>query len=364
MYDVLKLNKISEKINAVFDGKYNLTDISENPTGILVRSANMAEYEVKDNLVAVARAGAGVNNIPCKDMAAKGVVVFNTPGANANAVKELVILAMLLASRDIIGGNKWVNSLTENVAKATEKGKSAFAGGEIKGKTLAIIGLGAIGRLVAESATALGMKVVGYDPFVTENVKKSLEGKAEICDFDTAIKKADIVTLHVPLTDGTKNMINAKVIAEMKDGAIIINMARGGLVNVDDLKEGIAQGKIAKYVVDFPDESTINSENIIAIPHLGASTEEAEDNCAVMAGEELVDYIENGNITNSVNYPALKKERTGKVRTCVLFDAAMKDKIDAIEGDKACAVKGDYGYAIIDGDKAVTVDGAIKVRTI
>lgn len=364
MYDILKLNKISEKINAVFDGKYNLCDECDNPTGILVRSANMAEYAVKDNLVAVARAGAGVNNIPCKDMAAKGVVVFNTPGANANAVKELVVLAMLLASRDIIGGNKWVNSLTENVAKTTEKGKSAFAGREISGKTLGIVGLGAIGKLVAESALALGMNVIGYDPFLNDKVKAELGDKVEFCNFEDTVKKSDIITLHVPLTDDTKNMINADTIAKMKDGAIVINMARGALVDVAALKEGIARGKIAKYVVDFPDESTINSENIIAIPHLGASTEEAEDNCAVMAGKELVDYIENGNIVNSVNYPSLTKERVGKVRTCVLFRAEDKAAIDDLGGDKKVAVKGDYGYAIIDGEQAVAVEKAIKVRVI
>ena len=364
MYEILKLNKISPIIKNVFDGKYTLSDESENPDGILVRSANMAEYEVKDKLLAIARAGAGVNNIPVTEMAKKGVVVFNTPGANANAVKELVILAMLLASRDVIGGNKWVNSLTENVAKATEKGKSAFAGHEIKGKTLAVIGLGAIGKLVAESALFLGMKVVGYDPYVTEKVKKEFEGKAEICGFDEAIERADIITLHVPFNANTKNMINAEAISKMKKGAIIINMARGELVDAEAVKEALHEGKIGEYVVDFPDENTINSERIIVIPHLGASTEEAEDNCAVMAGKDLMEYIENGYITNSVNYPGVNKARTVKVRTCILFNAADKDDVEKIAGDKEVAVKGDYGYAVFDGDAAVKFDKAIRIRTI
>lgn len=363
MYDILKLNKISPVINGVFDEKYNLTDNAENPDGILVRSANMAEYEVKDKLLAIARAGAGVNNIPVVEMAKKGVVVFNTPGANANAVKELVILALLLASRDVIGGNKWVNGLTENVAKTTEKGKSAFAGHEILGKTLGVVGLGAIGKLVAKSAYALGMNVIGYDPFLNDNIKEELSF-VKCASFEETIENADVITLHVPLTDNTKNMIDARAMEKMKQGAIVINMARGALVNVTDMKAALKCGKIAKYVVDFPDEETVNTENIIAIPHLGASTEEAEDNCAVMAGKQLVDYLENGNIINSVNYPKLVKPRTGKIRTCVLFHAENKDKIDALRGDKIVGIKGDIGYAVIDSDEEIKADFAIKVRYI
>ena len=256
------------------------------------------------------------------------------------------------------------SSSSRYVAKATEKGKSAFAGHEIKGKTLAVIGLGAIGKLVAESALFLGMKVVGYDPYVTEKVKKEFEGKAEICGFDEAIERADIITLHVPFNANTKNMINAEAISKMKKGAIIINMARGELVDAEAVKEALHEGKIGEYVVDFPDENTINSERIIVIPHLGASTEEAEDNCAVMAGKELMEYIENGNITNSVNYPGVNKARTGKVRTCILFNAADKDDVEKIAGDKEVAVKGDYGYAVFDGDAAVKFDKAIRIRTI
>lgn len=364
MYDILKLNKISPVISSVFNTDYNLGDNIENPDGILVRSFNMAEYVPGDKLVAIGRAGAGVNNIPVDEMAKRGIVVFNTPGANANAVKELVLCGMLLASRDIIGGSAWVNSLTENVAKATEKGKSAFAGHEIFGKTLGIIGLGAIGRLVADACVSLGMNVIGYDPYLNDDLKAKLNPAVKTVDFDEVIATSDIITLHVPLTDSTKNMINADVISNMKGNVIILNMARGALVNTTDLKIALQNGKIAKYVVDFPDESVLNTKGIIAIPHLGASTEEAEDNCAVMAGKELVDYIENGNITNSVNYPAIKKERTGKVRTCILFNASDKEKVERLGADSKIAIKGSYGYAIIDGDKKIDADFAIKVRVI
>jgi D-3-phosphoglycerate dehydrogenase len=364
MYKILKLNAISTAINEVFNENYELGEAVENPDAILVRSANMLDYSAGDNLAAIGRAGAGVNNIPGNAMAEKGVVVFNTPGANANAVKELVICGMLLASRDIIGGNKWVNTLTENVAKATEKGKGNFGGHEIMGKTLGVIGLGAIGRLVANACVALGMKVIGYDPFLSDAIKSQLNADVKTADFDTVIAQSDIITLHVPLLDTTKNMINADVISKMKDGAVLLNMARGGLVNVADLKAALKSGKIAKYVIDFPDESVLNTDKIIVIPHLGASTEEAEDNCAVMAGNELVDYLENGNITNSVNYPALKKNRTGKVRTCVLFKAEDKAFAEKLGSDAAVAVRGNFGYAIIDGEKAVDAPFALKVRKL
>ena len=367
MITIQKLNKISPVINGVFDSKYTLTDACDNPDGILVRSFNMADYEVKENLVAIGRAGAGVNNIPVADMAKCGVVVFNTPGANANAVKELVLCGMLIASRDIIGGNKWVNTLTEDVAKQTEKGKSAFGGTEIFGKTLGVIGLGAIGVLVANSSVALGMKVVGYDPYLTEENKKKLDPSVKVVSLDEIYKNSDVITLHVPLLDSTKNMINAESIGKMKEGVIILNMARGALVNVADMKVALSNKQVRKYVVDFPDESVINSDNIIVLPHLGASTEEAEDNCAEMAAKELVDYIENGNIKNSVNYPALNKDRTGKNRACILFDAAAIDVVEKIDGDKKIAVKGSYGYAIIDKNGTIDVpkaEGIIRVRTL
>lgn len=365
-YNIQKLNKISPVINGVFDKKYNVVDTCDDPDGIIVRSFNMAEYPVGKNLVAIGRAGAGVNNIPVADMAKRGVVVFNTPGANANAVKELVLCGMLLASRDIIGGNRWVNTLTEDVAKATEKGKSAFGGTEIFGKTLGVIGLGAIGVLVANAALALGMKVIGYDPYLTEENKAKLNAEIKVVTLDEIYAGSDMITLHVPLVDATKGMINADAIAKMKDGVIILNMARGALVNVADLKKALADKKVRKYVVDFPDETVINSDGIIVLPHLGASTEEAEDNCAEMAAKELVDYIENGNVKNSVNYPSISKERTGKARTCVLFDAAALASVEKIAGDKKVAVKGAYGYAIFDGEKPdlTGIEGIIRVRAL
>lgn len=365
MYNILKLNKISPVIKDVFTKDYVLSDDAVNPDGILVRSAQMADYQVDTNLVAIARAGAGVNNIPVQDMAKKGVVVFNTPGANANAVKELVLCSMFLASRDIIGGNKWVNTLTENVAKSAEKGKSAFGGHEIFGKTLGVIGLGAIGRLVANAAIHLGMNVIGYDPYLNDSIKNDLNDNISIADFDTVVKTSDILTIHVPYMDSTKGMINAGTIAEMKDGVIILNLARGELVDVNAVKEALASGKVKKYVVDFPSEDVLNQEGIIVMPHLGASTEEAEDNCAVMAGKELVDYIENGNITNSVNYPALKKARVnGMKRTTVLFNAEDKNAIDLLPGDKLVAVRGAFGYAIIDNNDYVDAPNAIRIRNI
>lgn len=367
MYNILRLNKISPVINNVLDAKYTLTDECANPDGILLRSFNMADYAVGEKLAAIGRAGAGVNNIPIEKMAEKGVVVFNTPGANANAVKELVICGMLIASRDIIGGNKWVNTLETDVAKATEKGKSKFGGREIFGKTLGVIGLGAIGVKVANAAVSLGMKVIGYDPYLSDNAKNSLSTSVEIADLEKIYTACDIITLHVPLLDSTKGMINAETLAKMPDGVIILNMSRGALVNVSDLKAAIAGNKVAKYVVDFPDESVINSDGIIVLPHLGASTEEAEDNCAEMAARELKDYLEEGNIVNSVNYPNISKERNGAVRTCVLFKATALQQLDTISVDKKIAVRGDYGYAIYDGDTATDVsgiDGVIRIRVL
>lgn len=364
---IQKLNKISPVINGVFDSNYTLTDESENPDGIIVRSFNMAEYDVKENLAAIGRAGAGVNNIPVDKMAQKGVVVFNTPGANANAVKELVLCGMLLASRDIIGGNRWVNNLAEDVAKATEKGKSQFGGTEIKGKTLGVVGLGAIGVLVAESAIALGMNVIGYDPYLTEENKQKIEGKVEVVELNDLYARSDIITLHVPLLDSTKGMIDEKAIALMKNGVIILNMARGGLVKVADLKAAIEGGKVRKYVVDFPDEQVLNSKDIIVLPHLGASTEEAEDNCAEMAAKQLKDYLENGNIKNSVNYPAISKERTGKYRVGINFLSEAKAVVEGIAGDKKIAIKGSYGYAIVDSNDPIVVpknESILKVRSL
>ena len=277
MFDILTLNAISDKIYTVLNSDYSVSSDTKSPDAILVRSFKMDEYEINDNLLAVARAGAGVNNIPIPKMTEKGICVFNTPGANANAVKELVICGMLLA-------------LTGDVAKQVEKGKKAFGGTEISGKTLGIIGLGAIGRKVAVAAAALGMKIAGYDPFLSPAAAKELpEGTEIVSSPEDIYPLADYITLHVPLTDATRQMINADSVAKMRDGVVILNMARGELVNVADVKAAIASKKIRKYVVDFPTEESIGVDGILAIPHLGASTEEAEDNCAVMAAAQLKD---------------------------------------------------------------------------
>lgn len=364
MYNILKLNKICPIIDEIFTSEYNCGEDIKNPDGIIVRSFKMADYEIGEKLLAVGRAGAGVNNIPLDKMSEKGVVVFNTPGANANAVKELVICGMLLSSRDIIGGNQWVNTLNSDVAKQTEKGKGQFGGTEIKGKTLGVIGLGAIGILVANASIALGMKVIGYDPFLSEGNKNKLDKEVETGSLDEVFAKSDIITLHVPLLDSTRNIIDASSLAKCKDGLIILNMARGGLVNVEDIKVGLKTGKVRKYVVDFPDESVLNVENIIVLPHLGASTEEAEENCAVMAANQMVDYFENGNIVNSVNFPCITKIWDKKYRICIISKGGVADKFEHVE-DIVSARRGDYNYTIIDTDKEISIpklDNILKVR--
>lgn len=366
MYNILKLNKISPLINDIFNENYSCTDTATNPHGILLRSFNMADYEVGSNLVAIARAGAGVNNIPIDKMAEKGIVVFNTPGANANAVKELVLCAMLLASRDIIAGCRWVNSLSCDVAKTTEKNKSSFGGTEIFGKTLGVIGLGAIGSLVANSCVALGMKVIGYDPVLTESAKNKLHKSIELVTLEELYERSNIITIHVPLLDSTKNMINKCALDKMQDNVIIINMSRAALVNIADLKEGIASKKVHRYVVDFPEENVLGCEGIIVIPHLGASTEEAEDNCAVMAANQIIDYLENGNITNSVNYPNVYKDKKSNVRTCILFKGSLPI-FPQLEGDKVMVSNGNFGYAIIDSERTIDIpacENILKVRVL
>ena len=356
MFDILTLNSISKKIYTVLDDNYAVSSDCASPDGILVRSFQMADYEIGDNLLAVARAGAGVNNIPIPRMTEKGIVVFNTPGANANAVKELVLCGILLASRDVLGGIAWASTLTgADVPKQVEKGKSKFAGNEIDGKTIGIVGLGAIGIKVANACYALGMKIVGYDPFLTEANKALLNCDIEIVDtLDELYPKADFITLHVPLLDSTRGMINADTIAKLPDGAVVLNMARGELVNVQDVKDALASGKLKGYVVDFPSEDCLNTKGIIAIPHLGASTEEAEDNCAVMASAQLKNYLEDGNIVNSVNFPALSIERTTEVRIAVTYNAGTSalDAIKALAKDAKFnyAEKKSVGYALIDVD--------------
>lgn len=300
------LNKIAKCGLDKFDENYTATENIDEAEVVLVRSAAMHEMEFSDNLEAIARAGAGVNNIPIDKCAEKGIVVFNTPGANANAVKELVVAGLLLASRDVVGGIGWVqdNKADENISKSVEKNKSKFAGNEILGKKLGVIGLGAIGVLVANTAKRLGMEVYGCDPFISVDSAWNLSRDIiHVNDRNEIFKECDYITIHAPLLEDTKHMINKETLSMMKDGVVILNFARDLLVNDDDLEEALKLGKVKKYVTDFPNARTANMENVIAIPHLGASTEESEDNCAMMAVKELRDYVEYGTITNSVNYP-------------------------------------------------------------
>ena len=378
MYKIKKLNSISDLIYQNLDkATYHVSDDAADPIGILVRSAAMADYEINPSLVAVARAGAGVNNIPLPKMTDAGVVVFNTPGANANAVKELVIAALLLSCRDILGGVAFSGTLKgkEDAAKQVESGKKAFVGPEIFGKTLGVIGLGAIGALVVKAAIALGMKVIGYDPFFTEEKAKSISEELTFTTtLDDVFAASDFITIHVPCNDATKGMINAASIAKMKDGVRIINCARAELVNNGDIIAALESGKAAKYVTDFPVPQVIGvSDKIITIPHLGASTPEAEDNCAVMASAQLKDFIENGNIKNSVNCPALSAGKKGAVRVTVLTkeenaEAAVKA---ALGVEVVSAKRGDVTYVIADLDKApadsviqALADKALKVRVL
>ena len=361
MKNILLMNKIAKCGTALFSSDYTVSDAVTEPVGIMVRSASLLDAKFDPSLEAIARAGAGVNNIPCDRCAEEGIVVFNTPGANANAVKELALCALFLASRDVIGGAAWASTLMGNelgVAKAVEKGKSAFGGNEILGKTLGIIGLGAIGRLLANSAVALGMKVVGCDPYLSEAAAKQLDPAVVRLDsFEAVYAASDYISLHVPATPETKGMINASSIGKMKDGVKILNLARADLVNASDLKAALAAGKVKKYVTDFPTEETVNVPGIVAIPHLGASTEEAEDNCAVMAAKELIDFLENGNIKNSVNYPALSAPRAAKYRVCALASADVDCAkiVAAVPGVKgsAFAVK-KAAYIIVDTDEEPT----------
>ena len=379
MYEIKKLNAISDLIYTNLDKNvYHVSDDAADPIGILVRSAAMHEYEINPSLVAVARAGAGVNNIPLPKMTDAGVVVFNTPGANSNAVKELVICALLLSCRDVLGGVAFAASLKgkDDAAKQVESGKKAFIGPEIFGKTLGVVGLGAIGALVTKAALALGMKVIGYDPFFTAEKAKSISEELTFTTkIDDIYKAADFITLHVPFNDSTKGMINSSSIEKMKDGVRIVNCARGELVDNEAIIAALESGKVKKYVTDFPMPAVIGiSDKIITIPHLGASTPEAEDNCAVMASAELKDYIENGNIKNSVNCPALFLARKGSVRVTILTketisEADVKKTLGAT--DIAIAKRGEVTYIIADLDKAPAEDvvstiaaKALKVRVL
>lgn len=379
MKKIQLLNKIAPCGTDLFDkNKYTVDEEIDNPDAIMVRSAVMHDMEFGSELKAVARAGAGVNNIPLDRCAEAGIVVFNTPGANANAVKELAVAALMLASRDIIGGIEWANSLkgTENVAKQVEKGKSRFAGVEIVGKTLGIIGLGAIGGMLANAAERLGMKVIGCDPYLSVDAAWHIrEGVQRVATFEDVFKNSDYISVHVPATAETKGFINARAFGMMKDGVRILNLARADLVNTADLKAAIEMGKVASYVTDFPTEDTVGVKGIIAIPHLGASTEEAEDNCAVMAAQELIDYLENGNIRNSVNFPAVVAPRSHANRICVLHSSAdgLASKITSLfKGDFMTKSRGDHAYTIVDTDslsadaveKARALEGVYKVNVI
>ncbi len=387
MKNILTLNSISPVINDVFDTTYNVASDVQSPVGIMLRSFKMQGFPLSKETIAVARAGAGVNNIPVSEYAEKGVVVFNTPGANANAVKELVIAALLLGSRKISDSIKWVDTLKgkgEEVAKLVEKGKSQFIGKELQGKTLGIIGLGAIGAQVANAALGLGLSVFGYDPFLSVNAALKLSRHVNVVkDLDDVIKNCDYITIHIPyIADQNKDFINAGVIRKMKDGAVIINCARGELVNNEDIIKATENGKISRYFTDFPSDELIGAKNVVCTPHIGASTPEAEDNCAVMAAQELIDYIENGNITNSVNYPSCSMPRTTACRLLVLHKniANILAKITGTVGNESINIanlsnqsKGNYAVTMIDADSLVPqkaveqiskIDGVIKVRVI
>ena len=386
MKNILCLNKIAKIGTDNLDPVvYNVGTEVADPDAIMVRSAAMHEMTFDKKMLAIARAGAGVNNIPVDRCATEGIVVFNTPGANANGVKELAICALMLASRDVVGGVKWAASLagTADVAKQVEKGKSQFAGVEIKGKTLGVIGLGAIGGLVANAAVELGMNVVGCDPFLSVDAAWNIDSRVhKAATFEDVFKVADYITLHVPATKDTKGMICEKSLAIMKDGVRIINLARADLVASADVKAALESGKVASYVTDFPTEETVGVEGIVAIPHLGASTAESEDNCAVMAAIELDEYLRYGNIKNSVNYPNVSMPMSGDKRVCVLHANVPNviSQVTTIVGGTGANIenmmnksKGDNAYTVVDvtGDvsdetvaKLAAVEGVYRVRVI
>ena len=387
MKNILTLNAISPVINDIFDTSYNVAPDAENPVGIILRSFKMHDYPLSPSTIAVARAGAGVNNIPVEDYAARGVVGFNTPGANANAVKELVITALLLGSRRISDGIKWVDSLKgkgAEIGKLVEKGKAEFAGREIYGKKIGVIGLGAIGAQVANAAVVLGMEVLGYDPFLSVNSALKLSRAVKVVkDLEDIFKNCDYITIHIPyIADQNKGMINAGALRKMKDGVVLVNLARGEIVDNGDIIKAVENGKVARYITDFPADEIIGVKNIICLPHLGASTEEAEDNCAAMAAKELIDYIENGNIVNSVNYPNCVMPRTTDYRLVILHKnvnniLAQITASVAKEGINIANLsnqsKGSYAVTVLDVDQPVSqaaadhiskISDIIKVRLI
>ena len=386
MYHVKTMNKISKIGLAELDDRFEISDAMEHEDAILVRSAKLHDYDFPAELQCIARAGAGVNNIPLDRAADAGIVVFNTPGANANGVKELTIAALLMASRKLSQGITWVKEQSAagaDVAAVVEKGKAAYVGPEIMGKTLGVMGLGAIGVLVANAAAALGMKIVGYDPFLSVRHALNLTPGVEIvATVEELYAKADYITLHLPMNADTKGMINTAAFAAMKDGVRIVNLARGELVDTPSLKEAMASGKCAAYVTDFPNSDTAAIEGVVAIPHLGASTPESEDNCAVMAAEELIDYLENGNITHSVNYPEVKGPWTTDCRVCILHRNVpnMVAQISAVLSGESHNIESmvnrsrkEYAYSGFDINSTPSeaclaairaIDGVIRVRVL
>ena len=380
------LNPIASCGTELFPADYELTDTLAEADGVLVRSASMHEMELPEGLLAIGRAGAGVNNIPLEACAEKGIVVFNTPGANANGVKELVIAGLLMASRDIPGGLSWCKENAEdaNITKDTEKSKKAFAGWEIRGKKLGVIGLGAIGAEVANAATHLGMEVYGYDPFISVNAAWRLSRNVKhITNADVIFQECDYITIHVPLTDSTKGMINKEKLDMMKDGVVVLNFARDTLVNDDDMAAALESGKVHRYVSDFPNPKVAHMHNVILLPHLGASTKESEDNCAVMAVEELTDYIENGNIKNSVNYPACDMGECHAACRVAVLHKNIPNMIGQITGilagqgvnisDMTNKSRDKYAYTLLDLEhrpeeatvkKLTGIDGVLRVRVV
>lgn len=386
MFKIHSLNPISQVGLDIFKGNYEHVESLEEADAILVRSANVHDLELHKNLEAIARAGAGVNNIPLEKCAEEGIVVFNTPGANANGVKELVIAGLLLASRDIIGGVNWVGMMKdhEDIAKLAEKNKSIFAGSEINGKKLGIIGLGAIGVLVANAANRLGMQVYGYDPFISVDAAWNLSRDIKhINDVTEIYRECDFITIHVPLLESTKGILNKEAFSQMKEGVVILNFARDLLVNEPEIGDALAEGKVKKYVTDFPNSLTAKMEGALVIPHLGASTEESEDNCAIMAVKQLMDYMENGNIKNSVNYPDCDMGVCANMARIAINHRNIPNMLGQFTSTLASAgvnisdminkSKGNYAYSLFDTetvldkeiiDKLKAIEGVLKIRVI
>lgn len=382
MYKIATLNKISPVGLGKLTDKYEIVENIDDACGIVVRSQDMKSMEFSDNLLAIARAGVGVNNIPVDECAEKGIVVFNTPGANANAVKELVIAGMLLASRNIIAASNWAVSLEDDIAKQVEKGKSQFKGNELKGKTLGVIGLGGIGVPVVNAAISLGMNVIGYDAYLSVNNALHLSKHAKVVDnLDEMLPYCDFLTVHVHANAETNGMINKHVFSQMKEGAVLLNYARASIVDTEALKEALYSSKISKYVTDFPNSDMVGLPNVIITPHLGASTDEAEDNCAEMAVDEMMDYIENGNIKNSVNFPSVNMGVCRVASRVGILNKNIPNMIGSITSaiselnisNLTNRSRGQYAYTLLDLDSPITaeainhlkaVDGIISVRVI